>query len=195
LFVLHSACRSYNVIDFDFINIFHTISVSEQRNRGQARSSYIMMEAKTEEPHPTLANAMDNSAGIERDMKELGKLVREKLFYMIIHDLKSSGDDLFRTDGDLCNASILYFHTAANRGKITNQYILLASERDFKQYLRFMWNRGLTTKGNGNIRKVLSNEKSSVYSAINQAFKSKFVSCSCLLLLSLCTNRFLVASA
>jgi hypothetical protein len=127
-------------------------------------------------PESTLANALDNAPGIERDMGELGTLVREKLFYIIIHDLKDQSDDVFKTDGRLCNASILYFTKVSNRGKITNKNIQNATEEDFRQYLRFMWNQGLSTKGNGNIRREMSQEKSAVYSAINEAFRSKFVS-------------------
>ena len=123
---------------------------------------------------PTLASALDNAAGIERDMAVLGTLVREKLFYIIVHDLKDNSDDVFRTDGPLCNASIKYFLKVSNRGKITNKYIQNATEKDYRQYVRFMWNQGLTTKGRGNIRKELSHEKSAVYAAINEAFKSKF---------------------
>jgi hypothetical protein len=135
-----------------------------------------MTEADTE-PEPTLASAMDNGAGIEKDMAELGTLVRERFFYIIIHDLKDDSDDVLRTDGRLCNASIQYFLQPANRGKITNKFILSAPETDFKQYLRFMWKEGLSTKGKGNIRRELSQEKSAVYAAINEAFKSKFVLC------------------
>jgi hypothetical protein len=114
--------------------------------------------------------------GIERDMKELGTLVREKLFYIIIHDLKDNSDDVLKTDGRICNTSIKYFLKASNRRKITNKYIQSATETDFKQYLRFMWNQGLSTKGKGNIRQELSQEKSAVYASINEAFKSKFIS-------------------
>jgi hypothetical protein len=128
------------------------------------------------QPDQTLASALDNLSGIERDMAELGKLVRERLFYLIIHDLKDNSDDVLSTGGRLCNAHIQYFLLASNRGKITNTFIQNATDQDFKQYLRFMWNQGLSTKGKGNIRRELSQEKSAVYSAINEAFRSKFVS-------------------
>jgi hypothetical protein len=133
-------------------------------------------EADTESAQ-TLASAMDNTDGIERDMKELSRFVREKLFYLIVHDLKDDSSDVLKTDGRVCNASIQYFLQASMRGKITNKYILEASEKDFHQYLRFMWTQGLSTKGKGNIRRELSREKSAVYASINEAFKSKFVSC------------------
>jgi hypothetical protein len=138
---------------------------------------------------------MNNVAGIERDMGELGRLIREKLFYMIVHDLKDNSDDVFETGGRLCNASIQYFLQPSNRGKITNKCIMDASEADYTQYLRFMWSQGLSTKGKGNIRRELSQEKSAVYSAINEAFKSKFPSRSSPLSLYSSTNCFLVASA
>jgi hypothetical protein len=70
-----------------------------------------MTEADTEQI-PSLASAMGNAAGIERDMAELGRFVREKLFYMIVHDLKDN-DDALRTDGKLCGASIKYFLLAS----------------------------------------------------------------------------------
>jgi hypothetical protein len=98
-------------------------------------------EADTESKQ-TLASAMDNTGGIERDMKELGRFVREKLFYLIVHDLKDDSSDVLKTDGRVCNASIQYFLQASMRGKITNKYILEASEKDFHQYLRFMWTQG-----------------------------------------------------
>jgi hypothetical protein len=134
------------------------------------------------QPASTLASALDNAAGIERDMEKLGTLVRERIFYKVVHDLKDENDDdVLKTGGRLCNATIEYFLLPSNRGKITNKYIKNAPEADFKQYLRFMWNQGLTTKGKGNIRKELSHEKSAVYAAINEAFRSKFISCTLLL--------------
>jgi hypothetical protein len=155
-----------------------------------------MTQAATETPTSTLASAMNNVAGIEKDMGELGRLIRNKLFYMIVHDLKDNSDDVFETGGLLCSGHIQYFLRPENRGKITNKCIQNASEEDYTQYLRFMWNQGLRTKGKGNIRRELSQEKSAVYSAINEAFKSKFPSCtSPPLSLYRSTNCFLVASA
>jgi hypothetical protein len=104
-------------------------------------------------------------------------LVRERLFYIIIHDLKDTSDDVLKLDGRLCKASIKYFHMASNRGKITNKYIQNATETDFHQYLRLLWKQGLSTKGKGNIRRELSQEKSAVYASINEAFKSEFIWC------------------
>ena len=45
-----------------------------------------------------------------------------------------------------------------------------------KGYLKHLWTKGISkeTKGQGNIRKSLSLEKTAVYAAINDAFKSKF---------------------
>jgi hypothetical protein len=135
------------------------------------------MTGTNTEPEPTLASAMNNAPGIEKDMAELGTLVRERLFYIIIHDLKDTSDDVLKLDGRLCDASIKYFHMTSNRGKITNKYILNATETDFREYLRFLWNQGLSTKGKGNIRRELSQEKSAVYASINEAFKSEFIWC------------------
>ena len=83
--------------------------------------------------------------------------------------------DVLRINGELCNLSIQYFLMAQHRREITNRYIMGASKIDFKEYLRFMWNQRLSTKGKGNIQRELSQEKSFVYLAINEAFKSKFV--------------------
>jgi hypothetical protein len=155
-------------------------TVDENTNDGHnlrfpTKKQIKMEEAVIQPSEKTLAKAMNNEVGIERDMVQLGKLVREKLFYIIIHDLKDESTDVLGLNGEICKLSIQYFLVAQHRSKITNGYIMGASEIDFKEYLRFMWNKGLSTKGKGNIRRELSQEKSSVYAAISEAFKSKFV--------------------
>jgi len=51
-----------------------------------------------------------------------------------------------------------------------------APDNEMKAYLKFLWSKGISndTKGKLNIRKNLSMEKTAVYAAINDAFKSKF---------------------
>lgn len=41
-------------------------------------------------------------------------------------------------------------------------------------YLKDLWTTALNTKGRGNIRRELSSEKSAVYAALNEAFRSKY---------------------
>ena len=54
-----------------------------------------------------------------------------------------------------------------------------ATDEEIRAYLKWLWKEGLkpTTKGKGNIRRDLSNEKSAVYAAISEAFKSKSRGC------------------
>jgi ribonucleotide reductase beta subunit family protein with ferritin-like domain len=130
-------------------------------------------------PNPTvrishLANALANQAGIERDIRVLSKFIRGILFYQIIHDLKNKNDDVLSEEGKLGQYFVHHFLKEANKHDITNGNIIGASEAETTQYLRFLWNKGLTMKGRGNIRKELSNEKSAVYASISEAFMSKF---------------------
>jgi hypothetical protein len=41
-------------------------------------------------------------------------------------------------------------------------------------YLKDLWTTALNTKGRGNIRRELSSEKSAVYAALNEAFRSEY---------------------
>ena len=67
---------------------------------------------------------------------------------------------------------------------------MAASEKEFKAYLRFLWKEGLKTnwKGKGNIRCDLSNEKSAVYAAISDKFRSKWLLWLCDGIVVGCTN-------
>jgi hypothetical protein len=118
--------------------------------------------------------ASRNEVGVNADMGVLSKYVREKVFYVVIHDLKNPSDDVFRTGGPLCNSFIRCFCVPANRKSLVNAHIVAAKERDLKEYLQFLWKKGITERGTNNIRKVFSNEKSSVYSAIRDAFLRKW---------------------
>jgi hypothetical protein len=117
-------------------------------------------------------NATSHSGGVKTDMTILSKFVREELFYVFVHDFKSENDDCLSL---ACEEFIAYCLEEENKGLITNPHIQHASDREFKAYLQFLWKEGLKTnwKGKGNIRRDLSNEKSAVYAAIADKFKSK----------------------
>jgi hypothetical protein len=121
-----------------------------------------------------LAEAMANQAGIDRDIRVLSKFIRGILFYHIVHDLKNEKDDVLSEAGKLGKYFVHHFLKEANIGEMTNGSIIGATNAETKQYLKFLWNKGLTMKGRGNIRRELSNEKSAVYAAISDVFKSKF---------------------
>ena len=129
---------------------------------------------QTTEPHSHLALAMDSQPGIDRDIRVLSKFIRRKLFYHVVHDLKNEKDDVLSEEGKLCIYFVKYFLKEANKTEITNGNIIGAPEKETELYLKFLWNKGLNMKGRGNIRQELSNEKSAVYAAISDAFKSKF---------------------
>jgi hypothetical protein len=123
-------------------------------------------------PEPSgLARAMTNKVGIERDMEQLSKFVRGYIFSNLVHDLKNQNDELLSENGLPCQTFIRFFSSPIN--PVHNIHILDAPEEDLRQYLKFLWNKGLSEKGKGNIRKNLSQEKSAVYAAIENCFKSK----------------------
>ena len=112
---------------------------------------------------------MTNKVGIQRDMELLSKFVREKLFSFMVHDLKNCRDDVL---SETCQTFIKFFVSPIN--SVNNVHILDAPEEDLRQYLKFLWNKGLSDKGKGNIRKNLSQEKSAVYASIENCFKRKY---------------------
>lgn len=127
-------------------------------------------------PEPSsLARAMTNKVGIQRDMELLSKFVREKLFSFMVHDLKNCRDDVLSETGVPCQTFIRFFVSPKN--SVNNVHILDAPEEDLRQYLKFLWNKGLSDKGKGNIRKNLSQEKSAVYASIENCFKRKYTEC------------------
>jgi hypothetical protein len=128
----------------------------------------------TTEPTSHLALAMESQAGIDRDIRVLSKFIRGILFYHVVHDLKNENDDVLSEKGKLGIHFVKYFLKEANKTEITNGNIIGATEKETELYLKFLWNKGLNMKGRGNIRRELSNEKSAVYAAISDAFKSKF---------------------
>jgi hypothetical protein len=50
----------------------------------------------------------------------------------------------------------------------------MATKEEMIVYLKDLWTTALNTKGRGNIRRELSSEKSAVYAALNEAFRSKY---------------------
>jgi hypothetical protein len=123
-------------------------------------------------PEPSsLARAMANEVGIERDMEQLSKFVREKLFGFMVHDLKNKREDVLSDTGVPCQTFIKYFVSPMH--SVNNVHVLDVPEEDLRQYIKFLWKKGLSDKGKGNIRKNLNQEKSAVYAAVENCFKSK----------------------
>jgi len=122
----------------------------------------------------TYLKAKQNEIGVESDLLTLCKWVREELFYVLIHDLKSENDLTMSEEGTICNTFVQQFMKLENRASIVNPNIHGA---EMKAYLKYLWSMGLSneTKGKLNIRKNLSMEKTAVYAAINDAFKSKYL--------------------
>ena len=120
--------------------------------------------------------AIQNENGVDNDLMTLCKWVREELFFVLIHDLKSENDQTMSEDGPLCSMFVKCFLKRENRSSIVNADVHGASDEEMKGYLKHLWTKGISkeTKGKGNIRKNLSLEKTAVYAAINDAFKSKF---------------------
>jgi len=125
----------------------------------------------------TYLKAKQNEIGVESDLLTLCKWVREELFYVLIHDLKSENDSTMSEEGTICNTFVQRFMKLENRASIVNPDIHRAPDAEMKAYLKYLWSKGLSneTKGKLNIRKNLSMEKTAVYAAINDAFKSKYL--------------------
>ena len=142
----------------------------QHQGRMNQENQYPIQQVNVENKY---LNATSHTGGIKTDMAILSKFVREELFYVFVHDYKSENDDCLSL---ACEEFIAYCLEVDNKGLITNPYIQHASEKEFKAYLRFLWKEGLKTnwKGKGNIRRDLSNEKSAVYAAIADKFKSKY---------------------
>jgi hypothetical protein len=124
----------------------------------------------------SFVKALQNENGVEKDLTTLCKWVREELFFVLIHDLKSENDQTMSEDGPLCSMFVKCFMKRENRSLIVNADIRGATDEETKGYLKHLWTKGISkeTKAKGNIRKSLSLEKTAVYAAINDAFKSKF---------------------
>ena len=75
----------------------------------------------------------------------------------------------------MCQEFIESYFDVDHKEIILNPCLQNATDEEIRAYLKWLWKEGLkpTTKGKGNIRRDLSNEKSAVYAAISEAFKSK----------------------
>ena len=119
--------------------------------------------------------AIQHEIGVAADMRTLSKFVREQIFYVFVHDFKDDRDDCLSADGEVCQEFIASYFDDDHNEQILNPCLENATVEEMKAYLKWLWKEGLktTTKGKGNIRRDLSNEKSAVYAAISEAFKSK----------------------
>lgn len=119
-----------------------------------------------------LVKAKTYRHGWNSDLLALSKFVKEQVFYVVVHDFKNESDDpLDVNHGAICqNLYLKKFPT-----KVTNVHMKKASRDEMIVYLKDLWTTALNTKGRGNIRRELSSEKSAVYAAINEAFRSKSV--------------------
>lgn len=124
---------------------------------------------------PNLVRAIQNERGVKIDLTTLCKWVREELFFVLIHDLKSENDETMSAEGPLCKSFVRCYLKRENRSSIVNADIHGAADEEMEAYLKHLWRKGISneTKGKGNIRKNLSLEKTAVYAAINDTFKSK----------------------
>lgn len=122
-------------------------------------------------------SAIKNGPAVEADMASMCKWVREELFYVLIHDLKNEDNDAMSVNGPLCDRFVRCFLERETRACIVNADMKQASDEIMTAYLKFLWTKGLNRnkkETKWNIRKNLSMEKTAVYAAINDAFKSKF---------------------
>ena len=152
-------------------------SHQQQLSRMNRENQNPIQHANTENKY---LNATLHAGGVKTDMTILSKFVREELFYVFVHDFKNENDDCLAL---ACEEFIAYCLNDENKGLITNPHIQQASDKEFKAYLRYLWKEGLKTnwKGKGNIRRDLSNEKSAVYAAIADKFKSKCCTIRCVM--------------
>ena len=119
-----------------------------------------------------LVKAKMYKQGWNNDMLALSKFVKEQVFYVVVHDFKNDSDDpLDVNNGAICQ----HLYLKKFPSKVTNIHMKRATKEEMTVYLKDLWSIALNTKGKGNIRRELSSEKSAVYAAINEAFRSKFL--------------------
>ena len=129
-------------------------------------------EATNETGRNRLVKAKTYKQGWNNDLLALSKFVREQVFYVVVHDFKNDSDDpLDVNKGAICQ--LLYLKKFPS--KVTNIHMKRATTEEMTVYLKDLWSTALNAKGKGNIRQELSNEKSAVYAAINEAFRSKLL--------------------
>ena len=117
-----------------------------------------------------LVRAKTYKHGWNNDLQALSKFVKEQVFYVVVHDFKNESDDPLDVNrGAICQN--LYLKRFPS--KVTNVHMKKATKEEMIVYLKDLWTTALNTKGRGNIRRELSSEKSAVYAALNEAFRSK----------------------
>ena len=119
----------------------------------------------------TLVRAKTYKHGWNNDLQALSKFVKEQVFYVVVHDFKNESDDPLDV-----NRSAICQHLYLKRfpAKVTNVHMKKATKEEMTVYLKDLWTTALNTKGKGNIRRELSSEKSAVYAALIEAFRSKY---------------------
>lgn len=123
------------------------------------------------DPTNRLVKAKTYKLGWNSDLTALSKFVKEQVFYVVVHDFKNESDDpLDVNHGAICQKLFLKRFPA----KVTNVHMKKATQEEMTMYLKDLWTTALNAKGRGNIRRELSSEKSAVYAALNEAFRSKF---------------------
>ena len=121
-----------------------------------------------------LVRARTYRHGWNNDLQALSKFVKEQVFYVVVHYFKKESDDPLDVNrGAICQN--LYLKRFPS--KVTNVHMKKATKEEMTVYLKDLWTTALNTKGKGNIRRELSSEKSAVYAALNEAFRSKYVNC------------------
>lgn len=120
--------------------------------------------------------AIQHEVGVASDMQTLSKFVREQIFYVFVHDFKDDKDDCLSSEGEVCQEFIESYFDVDHKESILNPCLQDATDEERRAYLKWLWKEGLkpTTRGRGNIRRDLSNEKSAVYASISEAFKSEW---------------------
>jgi hypothetical protein len=131
-----------------------------------------VLNDETNEDTNRLVRAKTYRHGWNNDLLALSKFVKEQIFYVVVHDFKNESDDpLDVNHGAICQNLFLKKFPS----KVTNVHMKKATKDEMTMYLKDLWTTALNTKGRGNIRRELSSEKSAVYAALNEAFRSKYV--------------------
>ena len=118
-----------------------------------------------------LVRAKTYKHGWNNDLQALSKFVKEQIFYVVVHDFKNESDDPLDVN---CGAICQNLYLKRFPAKVTNVHMKMATKEEMIVYLKDLWTTALNTKGRGNIRRELSSEKSAVYAALNEAFRSKY---------------------
>jgi len=131
-----------------------------------------VLNDETNEDTNRLVKAKTYRQGWNNDLLALSKFVKEQIFYVVVHDFKNESDDpLDVNHGAICQNLFLKKFPS----KVTNVHMKRATKDEMTMYLKDLWTTALNTKGRGNIRRELSSEKSAVYAALNEAFRSKYL--------------------